>query len=82
MKENILNFLRQYLVGINEQIKHNGKVGTICLGLNLLINEECFDKDELRKELSIFTKRIISIYEFDRLLMYDGIMAIPLLNEE
>ena len=82
MKNKILNFLRQYLTGIDEQIKHSGKSGTITVGLNLLIIDECFEKDNLRKELSIYVKRIIGIYEFDKLLKYDGITAFPLLDEE
>ena len=83
MKDKILNFIQMYLNNVEEAIKKSGKEKTISAGLNLLIDRQSFTKDELRKELSIFTKRIISVNEFDMLLDYNAVeYSLLLKNEE
>lgn len=68
MINKILNFLEQYLDGVEEAIKQIGKYRTISYSLNLLIERQSFNKESLRKELSLYIRRIISVNEFERLL--------------
>ena len=78
MLDNILKFLEQYC-HIEEAIRKTGKYKTVAAALLLLIQRQSFTEDELRKELSLYTKRIISQREFDRLLDYERIEYEPLL---
>lgn len=68
MSKKIIEFLEQYLDNVEASIKRFGTYKTITAGLDLLIKRQSFEKEELRKELSIYTKRIISINEFNQLL--------------
>lgn len=78
MLDKIIEFLEQYMT-TQESIKQTGKYKTVSAGLILLIQRQSFQIDELRKELSKYTKRIISETEFNRLLDYDRIEYEPLL---
>lgn len=78
MLDKIINFLQQYCF-MEEAIKQNGKYKTVSAALLLLIERQSFQTDELRKELSKYTKRIISETEFNRLLDYDRVEYEPLL---
>lgn len=71
MSNKIIMFLEQYLDNVEESIKRFGIYRTISAGLDLLIKRQSFEQEELRKELSIYTKRIISISEFKQLLDID-----------
>lgn len=68
MSSKIIEFLKQYLDNVEASIKKFGIYKTITAGLDLLIKRQSFGQEELRKELSIYTKRIISINEFNQLL--------------
>ena len=68
MLDKILDFLKYYLDGIDETVKGIGKYKTIAYALNMLIKNQKFSKEELRKELSLYLKRIIHIQEFENLL--------------
>ncbi len=81
MINKIIEFMKIYLNNVEEAVRKSGKPKTISAGLNMLIDRQSFNKEELRKELSIYTKRIISINEFDSLLDYDRIEYVLLLNE-
>lgn len=73
MSNKMLDFLNIHLQGVEQKIGKVGIYKTISQGLNLLIFENILTKDELRKSLSVFIKRIISEYEFDNLLNPDAI---------
>ena len=70
MKERIIKFLKIYLVNeeLDKSIEKYGKFRTISDGLRVLIDAELFTKDRLRKELSIYCKRILSEHEFENML--------------
>ena len=80
MLDKIIKFLNQYCY-TDEAIKKCGKYKVISAGLIKLIERGSFTVDELRKELSLYTKRIISIREFNQLLDYEGIEYCFLLCE-
>lgn len=71
MSNKIIEFLKQYLDNIEVSVRKFGIYKTISAGLDLLIKRQSFEQEELRKELSIYTKRIISISEFKQLLDID-----------
>lgn len=73
MLDKILDFLEQYLNNIDLAVKKSGKLITISCALNVLIERQSFTKEELRKELSLYLKRIIHIQEFENLLDKDAI---------
>lgn len=73
MQNKMLDFLNIYIQGVEQKVGKVGIYKTISQGLNLLIFENILTKDELRKSLSVFIKRIISEYEFDNLLNPDAI---------
>lgn len=73
MLEKIIVFLKQYINNMEETIKAVGKFKTITAGLIALVENKIFTNDELRKELSIYLKRILSEEEFNRLLDYNRI---------
>jgi len=81
MVDKILSFLSNYVENIEEVIKRVGKNKTVSTGLNLLIKRNSYEKDALRKEISIYVKRIISVNEFEQLLDYDRAEYVHLLNE-
>lgn len=81
MVDKILSFLSNYVENIEEVIKRVGKNKTVSTGLNLLIKRNSYEKDVLRKEISIYVKRIISVNEFEQLLDYDRTEYVHLLNE-
>lgn len=81
MVDKILSFLSNYVENIEEVIKRVGKNKTVSTGLNLLIKRNSYEKDVLRKEISIYVKRIISVNEFEQLLDYDRAEYVHLLNE-
>lgn len=81
MVDKILSFLSNYVENIEEVIKRVGKNKTVSAGLNLLIKRNSYEKDALRKEISIYVKRIISVNEFEQLLDYDRAEYVYLLNE-
>ena len=81
MVDKILSFLSNYVENIEEVIKRVGKNKTVSIGLNLLIKRNSYEKDALRKEISIYVKRIISVNEFEQLLDYDRAEYVHLLNE-
>ena len=64
---------------MKEKIKAIGKYKVVSAGLITLL--KCFSSDELRKELSLYTKRIISISEFNQLLDYNRVEYCILLYE-
>ncbi len=68
MLDKILDFLKYYLDGIDETVEKIGKYRTTAYALNMLIKNQKFSKEELRKELSLYLKRIIHIQEFENLL--------------
>lgn len=78
MLDKIIEFLEQYMT-TQESIKQIGKYKTVSAGLILLLERQSFQVDELRKELSKYTKRIISETEFNRLLDFNRIEYEPLL---
>lgn len=80
MLDKIIDFINEYCP-TKEAIKRTGKYKTVSAGLLLLLERQSFQKEELRKELSKYTKRIISETEFNRLLDYDRIEYEPLLYE-
>ena len=73
MLDKMLKFLEYYIENTNDVIKKYGKYKTLSAGLNELIRRQSFAKDELRKELSLYIKRIIHPTEFEELLDYDRI---------
>ncbi len=79
MLEKIIVFLKQYIYNIEETIEEVGRFKIITAGLIAIIENQIFTNDELRKELSIYLKRILSEKEFYRLLDYDRIEYEPLL---
>ena len=81
MVDKILSFLSNYVENIEEVIKRVGKNKTVSAGLDLLIKRNSYEKDTLRKEISIYVKRIISVNEFEQLLDYDRAEYVHLLNE-
>lgn len=81
MVDKILSFLSNYIENIEEVIKRVGKNKTVSAGLDLLIKRNSYEKDTLRKEISIYVKRIISVNEFEQLLDYDRAEYVHLLNE-
>ena len=81
MVDKILSFLSNYVEDIEEVIKLIGKNKTVSAGLDLLIKRNSYEKDTLRKEISIYVKRIISVNEFEQLLDYDRAEYVHLLNE-
>lgn len=81
MVDKILSFLSNYVENIEETIKRVGKNKTVSAGLDLLIKRNSYEKDTLRKEISIYVKRIISVNEFEQLLDYDRAEYVHLLNE-
>lgn len=66
--DNILIFLGEYLDYVDETVAKIGKNNTISRRLDILISSKIFTADELRKELSLIIKRIISQKEFEQLL--------------
>ncbi len=78
MLDKIIEFLEQYMT-TQESIKQIGKYKTVSAGLILLLERQSFQVDELRKELSKYTKRIISETEFNILLDFNRIEYEPLL---
>ena len=81
MVDKILSFLSNYGENIEEVIKRVGKNKNSSTGLNWLIKRNSYEKDALRKEISIYVKRIISVNEFEQLLDYDRAEYVHLLNE-
>ena len=73
MIDKIIKFLDLYLDNIEENIKTNGEFLTISAGLIILIKSQIFNNEELRKNLSLYIKRIISEKEFKQLLDYEKI---------
>ena len=73
MIDKIIEFLEPYVINLEQTIKRVGKYKTISAGLILLIQRQSFTYDELRKELSLYIKRIISENEFNQLLDYDRV---------
>lgn len=73
MLDKILSFLKEYITNIDEAIKGLGKYKTASGGLIAIIHQKILTKEELRKELSIYTRRIISISEFEGLLNYNEV---------
>lgn len=72
MLDKIIDFLEQYCY-TKKAIKKIGKYKTVSMCLLELINAKFYTIDKLRKELSIHTKRIISVTEFYKLLEYDRV---------
>lgn len=68
MLDKILEFLNYYLCDIPELIKQYGKYRILSEGLKSLIRHGIFTDDKLRKELSLYIKRIVSEHEFNELL--------------
>lgn len=68
MLDKILDFLKYYFDGVDETVEKIGKYRTTAYALNMLIKNQKFSKEELRKELSLYLKRIIHIQEFENLL--------------
>ena len=83
MLDKILNFFKQYFneTEMEERIKSIGKYRVVSVGLNSLLKKKCFSPDELRKEISLYTKRIISVSEFNQLLDFDRAEYSTLLYE-
>ena len=81
MIDKIIKFLDLYLNNIEKNIKINGKFSTIATGLFILIESKIFNNDDLRKELSLYIKRIISEEEFKQLLDYERVEYCQVLNE-
>lgn len=82
MLEKILNFLRFYIENIDKATEELGKHKIATAGLIILIDNKFFTKEELRKELSIYTGRIISISELEGLLDYNRAEYQRILYEE
>lgn len=82
MLDKILSFLKEYITNIDEAIKELGKYKTASGGLIAIVHQKNFTKEELRKELSIYTRRIISVSEFEGLLNYNGAEYQRILYEE
>lgn len=70
MLDKIIEFLQEYCY-TEECIEKVGKYKAISAMLSKIISAKLYTADELRKELSIYIKRIISVKEFDRLLDYE-----------
>lgn len=68
MLDKMLEFCEYYLENIEENIKKFGKYRTLHICLTMLIEHKKFTKDELRKELSLYIKRIIHQREFEDIL--------------
>lgn len=81
MSDKIIEFLKEYLDNVEASIKRFGIYKTITAGLDLLIKRQSFEREELRKELSIYIKRIISINEFNQLLDINMVEYLKLLYE-
>ena len=82
MLDKILNFLKCYITNIDEAVNKIGKYKTISGALITIIEKRVFTQEELRKELSIYTKRIISVNEFNGLLNYNDVENQKILYEE
>lgn len=82
MVDKILNFLKCYITNIDEASKELGKYKTASGDLIAIIHGKFFTKEGLRKELSIYTRRIISVSEFEGLLNYNGAEYQRILYEE
>ena len=79
MLDKMLNFLKEYVDGIDYSIEKTGKYKTLSNALNVLIEGDIFDKDTLRKELSIEIERIIHQREFEHLLDKSRVEYEPIL---
>ena len=73
MLDKILDFLKYYLDGVDETVEKIGKYRTTAYALNMLIKNQKFSREELRKELSLYIRRIIHTQEFENLLDKDTI---------
>ena len=82
MIDKIIEFLDLYLNNVEENIKTNGEFLTISAGLNILIKNQIFNNEELRKKCSLYIKRIISEKEFKQLLNYEKIEYCHVLYEQ
>lgn len=82
MLDKILSFLKCYITNIDKSIKDLGKYKTASGGIIVLIDSKFFTKEALRKELSMYTKRIISVKEFEGLLNYSEAEYQKILYEE
>lgn len=73
MTNKIIEFIDIYLENIQETIEKYGIYKTIYYALKFIINSKIFTYEELRKELSLYLKRIISEKEFEQLLSKDEV---------
>lgn len=68
MDKKLVEFLKRYIGNIEETMYRIPTRDVIPIAFKSLINEGIVAPDELRKELSIYLERIISINEFEKLL--------------